>query len=175
MADQDAPAATPKRYSREAIADRRRTVFEMVLMKGMSESAFAEQSGVSRNTIVEDVRCLRASMRTQVKELDVQSEIGDAKARFEKMAELALVEASFTKSPGSKAMLMGQALRAMELKTRLLLDTGYLPNAEKKVSGSLTLSGGLDMKQMSTGELKAMRDRLAGRIGALLGNQSNQN
>ncbi len=169
MADQNATGAlVGRRWSREAIADRRHQVFEMVLMKGISATAFAEQAGVSRQTICADVKALRQSVRREVKDLDFLAEVGDLKARFEKMAELALVEAAMTKTPAAKATLMGQALRAMELKTRMLIDVGFFPNAEKKVSGSLTLSGGLAVTKMTTGELKAMRERLAIRLADVL-------
>ncbi len=168
MSDRDVVPAQGKKWTREAIADRRRQVFEFVLLRGINECAIAEQIGVSRRTIVQDVKELRETVRREVKELDVLADIGEQKKRYEKISEWALMEASTTKLPGSKAVLLGQALRAMELKQRLLIDTGFYPNAALKVNASLTVSGGLDIRRMSTAELREMRDRLAVRLGGIL-------
>lgn len=79
--DNAVDAAKAGRWGQAAIQDRRRQVFELVMMKGVSESAIAEQLGVHRNTIVNDCRAIRDDMRSRVKDLDVLTEIGDHAAR----------------------------------------------------------------------------------------------
>lgn len=60
--DNAVDAAKAGRWGQAAIQDRRRQVFELVMMKGVSESAIAEQLGVHRNTIVNDYRADRKSV-----------------------------------------------------------------------------------------------------------------
>lgn len=158
------------RWSKAAIEDRRRNVFEFCILKGMSETAVAQQMGVHRNTIVADVRNLREEMRARVKDVDPATEIGAQAQKYERLAEEALVEAAASAQAGAKAQLMGQALRAMELRQRLLMETGFLPMAAKTINGELKLSGGLDLTKMTTEELRGLRgsllERLNGRTAA---------
>lgn len=164
MSDEQESDTKAGKWSKAAIEDRRRQVFEFVMMKGLSETAIAEQLGVHRNTIVNDVRAMRDEMRAQVKDLDVMAEIGDQKIRFERIVSDALFEAAATKTPGAKAMLIAQALRAMELKQRLLIETGFLPNAVKRTEGKMEVSGGLDIRAMSTPELQELRRTMVERL-----------
>lgn len=153
-------AAKAGRWTKAAIEDRRRRVFDFVVVRKLSETSVASMLGVHRNTVVSDVRMLRSEMARAIQTLDVRAEIGGFVARYDKIAADAILEADATKTAGSKAFLLSQALRAMELKQRLLIETGYLPNAIRKVEGRLEVSGGLDIRSMSTAELREYRSGL---------------
>lgn len=142
------------KWNRASIDARRRQVLEMVLLNGISEQAMAEASGVHRNTIVNDVAVLRQEARSKMKDLDVIAEIGDFALKYDEVFKRMLFEASSARTPAAKSMLTAQALRAQMQKQQLLIETGVLPSAEKKITGELHLSGGLDVTKMSTDELR---------------------
>jgi len=74
-----------KKYTVEAIEQRRKTVLEMT-MRGITAGTIAQQLGVHRNTIVSDLRSIRDHNREAMERTDVMEEIGGA-ARFYDMIQ----------------------------------------------------------------------------------------
>jgi transposase len=159
------------RYSQAAILARRRSVFEMVVLKGFSTPAVAKALAVSPRTVAGDLAALREAMKGQSDGCDVQAEIGLQAAKFERLAQLALQEMGAAKSPMERAALMGQALRAMDLRIRLLQRTGLLPSAPRRVETTVSSPGGptVDYSTMPLPELLERRDRLLASLAASKG------
>ena len=156
------PQAKVGRWNKAAIEDRRRTIFEMVMLKGYSETAIATVLGIHRNTVVRDVAVIGEILQKRVEGCDPMSEIGVQAQKYLRSAELMLLEMGETKDAAKKAALMGRALQAMDLRVKMLLETGILPTAAQKVE----VSGGLDLKGASMEELKSHRERLMERLAA---------
>lgn len=57
------------RLSKEQIADRRKTVWEMIV-RGIPQVVIAKTLNVHRNTVMNDVRELRKQHRDEVKDTD---------------------------------------------------------------------------------------------------------
>lgn len=144
--------------NREKTEERRRQVWQM-LLRGIPETVIAKMFDVHRNTIVTDVRVLRMKNRQLIKDADVLEEIGDAAARFEEMFQNAMSEFATTKETGTKLAALDRAMSAMREKVRLLVETGILPRAAQEIAGTLKVEG-VDVKNASLEELKAMRLRL---------------
>jgi len=143
-------------------------VFEMVVLKGFSTPAVAKALAVSPRTVAGDLAALREEMKGRSDGCDVHAEIGLQAAKFERLAQLALQEMSAAKSPMERAALMGQALRAMDLRIRLLQRTGLLPSVPRRVEAAVSTPGGsqVDYATMPLPELLERRDRILASLAA---------
>jgi len=164
--DSSAGAASVGKWSRAAVDDRRRKVWEMHTLQGMPEVAIAKWFGVHRNTIVNDVRAIREANRKAAAATDPFAEIGDMTHRLDDVAQKAMLEYASTDSVGGKAQFLNTALKALEQKTRLQFESGTVPKAVSKVEGTLHVDG-LDLKKMTLDELHKMRHDLVLRGASL--------
>jgi len=161
----DTEKVEPKgKYTKAAISDRRRRVFELVLLKGHTEGAVAKVLGVHRNTVVGDMRIIREIMRETLGDFDPMAEVGVQAAKYEAISQMALYDSTVTKNVAIKAPLYSAALRALAERTKLLFDAGILKEVPKRVEGTLEISGGINLEGMSLEELKSRRDQLVNRL-----------
>ena len=157
-----AGAAAVGRWSRAAVDDRRRKVWEMHVMKGMPETAVAKWFGVHRNTIVNDVRAIRELNRSKALHTDAMAEIGGMTAQLEDIAKKAMLEYGTADASSAKAQFLSTALKALEQKSRLQFEAGTIPKAATKIEGSLQVQG-LDLQKMTLEELYKLRENLVTR------------
>jgi len=163
------------RVSREAISDRRKTVWEM-LVRGTPQVVIAKTLNVHRNTITNDVRFLRQLHRVEVKDTDVHEILGDAVAKFDEIFKYAMQEYSTVdkKKTAAKAQFLEKALSAMDKKARLLVETGVLPKAAQEITGKMMVEG-VDVTKASIQELRTLQQRMMGELRAISGSNSGVN
>jgi hypothetical protein len=119
---------------------------------------------VHRNTVVNDIRVLRQRHRKLVTDADVDTEIGDAVAKFDSLFQLAIQEYGTATLAGQKAHFLGQAVSTLRAKMGFLVEVGVLPKAAQEITGKLLIEG-VDVNKASLEELMSLRNRLAQRIG----------
>jgi hypothetical protein len=150
------------RLSKEQIADRRKTVWEMLVM-GVPQVTIAKTLNVHRNTITNDVRELRKLHREEVKDTDVHETLGDAVAKFDEIFKYAMQEYSTADKAREKAQFLEKAIAAMDKKTRLLVETGVLPKAAQEITGKMIVEG-VDVTKASLQELRTLRNRMMSQL-----------
>ena len=160
------------RNSQEVIAERRDTVWEM-LVRGVPQVVIAKTLNVHRNTIANDVRELRRTHREDVADNDVHDTLGDAVAKFDEIFKYAMQEYSTVEKPREKAQFLEKALSAMDKKTRLLVETGILPKAAQEITGKMIVEG-VDITKASLQELRTLQNRMMGQLQTTSGGGSNR-
>lgn len=140
--------------------DRRRALFRLVSMFGLGVESAARQLGVRVAVVEDDLRAIREETRRRIADFDALGELALSAAQFEAIGQSALLEASAARSPFAKAALLGNGLLAIQLRLKLLLATGRIPRATKRVSGSFRLSVGPDLRALSDEELEAHRKKI---------------
>lgn len=160
------------RKSKEDIADRRKTVWEM-LVRGIPQVVIASTLNVHRNTIANDVKELRKQHREQVKDTDVHETLGDSVAKFDEIFKYAMHEYSTADKSREKAQFLEKAISAMDKKTRLLVETGVLPKAAQEITGKMFVEG-VDVTKASLQELRTLKNRMMGQLHAMSGAGTNR-
>lgn len=119
--------------SLNAIEDRQQQVFELHFVRGLDVGVIAEIFGVHRNTISNDLRTIRERVAKQVRDGDVLAAVGLHAALFDRIAQTAMVE--FEKADGGRTRngFLSTALSALDKKTRMLIDVGFLPHRRNEV------------------------------------------
>lgn len=158
--------------SQEAIAERRETVWEM-LVRGVPQVVIAKTLNVHRNTIANDVKELRRTHRKEVKDNDVHETLGDSVAKFDEIFKYAMQEYSTVEKPREKAQFLEKALSAMDKKTRLLVETGVLPKAAQEITGKMVVEG-VDITKASLQELRTLQSRMMGQLQSVSGTGKNR-
>jgi hypothetical protein len=141
--------------SKFEIEERRQRVYEMKC-SGLSKVAIAKMLQCSRNTVANDLEAIRKDRAKTLKDADAHEEIG-AKLRFlEEIRTKALIDYGLTpeKSP-LRSGYLNTALRAEQMATDLMLQTGMLPKVADKIQvEQLYEHNGADIRKMGLDELK---------------------
>lgn len=151
------------RKSKEETMTRRRQVWELML-RGIQKGMMAKVLGVDPNTITQDVKAIRADHAAYVGKLDIDSEFGDALAKFDHLFQLAISDYASAERNSDKVSFMGQANTIIERKLRFMMDTGMLPKAAQKIDGTFVVDG-IDINRANVEELKNKRDNIMKRLG----------
>lgn len=149
--------------TKEKIEERRRQVWDLVV-RGTPMAVMAGALGVHRNTVLNDLSVLRERHRELIADVDVETEIGDAVAKYDDLFQLALQQYHMTDKDGAKGQLLGNALQALSQKVRFLVEVGVLPKAVQEVTAKLIVEG-VDLEKASLDELYGLRTRLIERAG----------
>lgn len=121
------------RYEDTEIEQRRTQVFEFYFVRGLDPGVIAELLGVHRNTIGTDLRAIREKMAQNVREGDVVEAVGLQAALYDRIAQTAMVEFERTEGARVKNAFLSTALGAIERKTRMLIDIGFLPSRRNEL------------------------------------------
>ena len=150
-----------KKYTMEAIEQRRRTVLEMT-MRGITASTIAQQLGVHRNTIVSDLRAIRDQNREAMERADVLEEIGGAARFYDMIQQESMYGMTTNRHPMVKVSFLSLAMKAQAEKLNLMTKVGILPDGRRKETrpSGVILGDGIDLDRMTPEELKRFRDRI---------------
>jgi hypothetical protein len=129
----DAEGAPAKRWDENAVRIRRQEVFELHFMQGLEIGTIAEMEGVHRGTISSDVKLLRQELAQELRKADVVEEVALAAAKYERLAQMALYEATQARSEVGKSKLLALAHRSYESKNNFLMSTGVLPSRRSQI------------------------------------------
>ena len=150
------------RRNKAETESRRRQVWELKL-RGMPHGTMAKVLGVSANTITQDIQAIRQNHSKYVKGIDVDSEFGDALAKFDHLFNAAILEYSAASKKSEKASFMHLANASLEKKLKFMMDTGMVPKAVQEIKGEFTVDG-VDIRKASIEELKNKRDAILSRL-----------
>ena len=117
----------------QKIEARRALVWEMMI-QGVPQLRMAKELGVGRRTIVRDVNYLQSQAADSVSKLKtsknhVAAEIGETLKRLDWVFQNAAMEYTASTVAASKNRFLTTAMKATIARTKILIDTGYLPKA----------------------------------------------
>lgn len=117
--------------------------------------------GVSRPTIISDVKHIKAKNRKLVSQQDKNQVVGDALAKFEELQHLAMREfhsaEEGTATRGGYLTLIGKFIEAS---MKLRQNVGLLPKDGKLQDEDFALTDGVDPEEMSVEELRRATEQL---------------
>jgi hypothetical protein len=119
--------SVPLRGDRAAIEQRRALVKEM-MVRSMPLTAIAQAIGVHRNTIMNDAKEIRRSMRQSVKDIDPVQAIADSVEIFNMVVREAIVQFHSSEGKASKVSFLKAITEAEATKLKFMMTTGLLPN-----------------------------------------------
>lgn len=136
--------------------EQRRIKVEQLLSRGMNNTTIAKLLGVTRPTVIGDVKWVRAKNRKFVTESDQNQVVGDALSKYEQLQHMAMKE--FHSSPegtatrGGFITLMG---KLVEASIKMRQGVGLLPKEGKlNAEDAFALTDGVDPADMSVEELR---------------------
>jgi hypothetical protein len=145
--------------AKEVTEARREQVWQLVILRGVSESVVAKHFGVHRNTICNDIAVLPAQNRNKVRDTDILEEIGEHTKKFDDMYQKAMVDYATAETSAAKASFYQNALSALDKKWRFLAEVGILPKAAQEITGKLMVEGA-DINTMSLESLRGLREQV---------------
>lgn len=136
--------------------EQRRVKVAQCLARGMNKTQIAKLLGVTRPTVIADVRAIQADNRKLVSGNDQNQVIGDALAKYENLSHMAMKEfydsEKGTATRGGFLTLMGKFVEAaikLRQTTGLLSKDGKLNDED-----AFVLTDGVDPATMSVEELR---------------------
>lgn len=115
------------RGDREAIDQRRALVKEMMI-RGMSLVAIAKAIGVHRNTILNDSKEIRRTMRQGIKQIDPVQAIADSVEIFNMVVKESIVQFHSSEGKAAKVQFLRTITETEATKLKFLMSTGLLPS-----------------------------------------------
>jgi len=112
--------------------ERRRMIVLDMKMRGMRPNGIAKVLKVHRNTILRDMKWLRKNRAMRLEEDPPMEQTGDLISLYEEIAMQAIQSSHVAETEATKASFMQVALKALDLKAKLMLDTGLIQKAPEK-------------------------------------------
>ena len=151
---------------KEVTEERRRQVWQLVVLRGVQECVVAKHFGVHRNTISNDLAVLRSRNREMVRDTDILEEIGDTVAKFDDMYRKAMVDYATAETASAKSSFYQNAISALDKKTKFLSEVGVLPKAAQEITGKLMVEGA-DVNTMSLESLRGLRQQVLEKLAVM--------
>ena len=151
---------------REGVEKRRAFVMECKL-RGLKVDTIAKLIGVHRNTITNDLKAIAKKQAEAIREIDVDATIGETMEYYDRLRDQALVEYGSAETHGGKLGFLNAALKAQEMKAKLLMDVGVIPKVAQTTRGGpgTSLDDATDLSKIPTSDLEAARERLQSDVG----------
>jgi hypothetical protein len=115
---------------REGIERRRAFVMECRL-KGLKVEAIATILDVHRNTVTNDIKAISRRQAEVVRGIDSDASIGETIEFYDFARDRAMLEYAQALSEGGKVAFLQAAIKATEMKAKLLMDSGVIPKAAR--------------------------------------------
>lgn len=125
------------------------------MARGFTKTSIAQLTGVSRITIITDVKEIKARNRRIVSDNQVNQVVGDALANYERLSQMALKE--FNECPKGEATRGGYLNlvgKFVEAGLKLRQQVGLLPKDGKSQDDEFSLTDGVDPSEMTAIELR---------------------
>ena len=141
--------------------EQRRIKIEKLLARGMNNSMIANLLGVSRPTVISDVKWIKAKNRQLVSDQDKNQVVGDALSKYEELQHLAMREfhsaEEGTATRGGYLTLIGKFI---ESSMKLRQSVGLIPKDGKLEEDDFDMTDGMDPEEMSVEELRKAAQQL---------------
>jgi predicted DNA-binding protein (UPF0251 family) len=153
-----------KGLSKKDSLDVRRLTAWRLKMRGYSEQEIAKSLEVHRNTICNDIRYMREKFKRRIIEADEKLIIGEMMAYYDEIAHdaiLSAIKAAKNEGGGVKNLFYNTALRALESKFNVLIQTGVVTKAATQIEELMKIEGIGDVKKMTLPELEQLTKKLS--------------
>ena len=100
-----------------------------MMIRGMPLAAIAKALGVHRNTVLNDSKEIRRTMRLAVKEIDPVQTIADSIEIFSMVVREAIVQFHSSDGKAAKVQFLKTITEAEATKLKFMMSTGLLPSA----------------------------------------------
>ena len=161
------PPSSKTEVSLGKLEQRRSDVYELAL-QGVPKNRISKMLGIDRDTVNRDLDYWRKKAGRYVQQLRggedrVCEEIGDTLKKLDWILENALMEFSTSKAAVSKNRFLGTALKAINARARLLMETGYLPKAGVQLTVTAKPSDGFETQFGGESPLSKLDDPVSRR------------
>jgi IS30 family transposase len=140
--------------------ERRIQVFRMN-MRGLNNTSIARELGVSRQTIIADVKWNKEHFTEMAAHADRNEEVGQAIARLEEMEKEAMYHFSEATGDHFKNQYLMTAIAACEKRIKLMMDSGIIQRA------TIDVNLNIDYSKLTNEELLAKRTEYMSRLRVL--------